>query len=189
MARRRTSDKFLSEIKMVCFTNAYTSHSASKSENMNTGILIMTSSNGNIFFALLAFCAGNSPVTGEFPPQRPVTRSFDVSFDLCLNQQLNKQWRPRWSKTTSRWLWRLSNALALLWLDLVYSYDVLLESYTGTSTGAIIILLRCKKNHSWEYRKILIKYNKTGPVCIYFTYIIYPYTIYHHPYPRVLKLF
>ena len=37
------------------------------------------------FFALLALCAGNSPVTGEFPSQRPVTRSFDVSFDLRLN--------------------------------------------------------------------------------------------------------
>ena len=31
-----------------------------------------------IFSALLAICAGNSPVTGEFPTQRPVTRSFDV---------------------------------------------------------------------------------------------------------------
>ena len=40
--------------------------------------LMMTSSNGNIS-ALLALCAGNSPVTGEFPPQRPVKRSFDVS--------------------------------------------------------------------------------------------------------------
>ena len=28
--------------------------------------------------ALLAICAGNSPVPGEFPSQRPVTRSFDV---------------------------------------------------------------------------------------------------------------
>ena len=36
------------------------------------------------FSALLALCAGNSPVTGEFPSQRPVTRSFDVFFDLCL---------------------------------------------------------------------------------------------------------
>ena len=36
------------------------------------------------FSALLAFCAGNSPVTGEFPLQRPVTRSFDVFFDLHL---------------------------------------------------------------------------------------------------------
>ena len=34
------------------------------------------------FFALLAICAGNSPVPGEFPTQRPVTRSFDVYFDL-----------------------------------------------------------------------------------------------------------
>ena len=30
------------------------------------------------FSALLAICAGNSPVPGEFPTQRPVTRSFDV---------------------------------------------------------------------------------------------------------------
>ena len=36
------------------------------------------------FYALLAFCAGNSPVTGEFPSQRPVTRSFDVFFHLRL---------------------------------------------------------------------------------------------------------
>ena len=30
------------------------------------------------FSALLALCAGNSPVTGEFSSQRPVTQSFDV---------------------------------------------------------------------------------------------------------------
>ena len=42
------------------------------------------------FSALLSLCAGNSPVTGEFPAQRPVTRSFDVFFDLRLNKQLNK---------------------------------------------------------------------------------------------------
>ena len=34
------------------------------------------------FSALLAICAGNSPVPGEFLAQRPVTRSFDVFFDL-----------------------------------------------------------------------------------------------------------
>ena len=53
-------------------------------------ILMMTSSNGNIS-ALLALCAGNSPVTGEFPVQRPVTRSFGVLFDLRLNKSLSKQ--------------------------------------------------------------------------------------------------
>ena len=36
------------------------------------------------FSTLLAICAGNSPVTGEFLAQRPVTRSFDVFFDLRL---------------------------------------------------------------------------------------------------------
>ena len=36
------------------------------------------------FSVLLAICAGNLPVPGEFPAQRPVTRSFDVFFDLRL---------------------------------------------------------------------------------------------------------
>ena len=40
------------------------------------------------FSALLVICAGTSPVTGEFPAQRPVTRSFDVFFDLCLDKWL-----------------------------------------------------------------------------------------------------
>ena len=39
------------------------------------------------FSALLAICAENSSVTGEFPAQRPVTRSFDVFFDLRLNER------------------------------------------------------------------------------------------------------
>ena len=42
--------------------------------------------------ALLAICAGNSPVPGKFPAQRPVTRSFDVFFDLLRrNKRLSKQ--------------------------------------------------------------------------------------------------
>ena len=52
---------------------------------------MMTSSNGRIFRVTGHF-AGNSPGTGEFPAQRPVTRSFDVFFDLRLNKRLNKQW-------------------------------------------------------------------------------------------------
>ena len=47
------------------------------------------------FPVLLDHCAGNSSVSGEFLPQRPVTRSFDVSFDLCLNKRFSKQSR-RW---------------------------------------------------------------------------------------------
>ena len=58
------------------------------------------------FSALLTICVGNPSVTGGFPSQRPVTRSFDVSFELCLNKWLSKQWRRRWFKTPSRLLWR-----------------------------------------------------------------------------------
>ena len=61
------------------------------------------------FFASLAICAGNSPVTGEFPSQRPVTRSFDVFFDLRLNKRLNKQWWGWWFETPTRSLWRHCN--------------------------------------------------------------------------------
>ena len=43
------------------------------------------------FSAFLAICAGNSPVTGEFPAHRPLMRSFDVFFDLRLNKRLSKQ--------------------------------------------------------------------------------------------------
>ena len=43
------------------------------------------------FSALLAICARNSHVTGEFPTQRPVTQSFDIFFDLRLNKRLSKQ--------------------------------------------------------------------------------------------------
>ena len=58
------------------------------------------------FSALLAICAGNSPVPGEFPTQRPVTRSFDIYFDLRPNERLSKQslgWR---FETLSPPLWR-----------------------------------------------------------------------------------
>ena len=61
------------------------------------------------FSALLALCAGNSPATGEFPSQRPVTRSFDVFFDLRLNKRLSKQSWGWWFETPSRLLWRHCN--------------------------------------------------------------------------------
>ena len=47
--------------------------------------IMMTSSNGNIFRFTGHLC-GESPASGEFPAQRPVTRSFD----LCLNKRLRK---------------------------------------------------------------------------------------------------
>ena len=42
------------------------------------------------FYALLALCEGNLPLIGEFPPLRPVTRSFDAFFDLRQIKGFNK---------------------------------------------------------------------------------------------------
>ena len=63
------------------------------------------------FSALLAICGGDSPVTGEFRAQSPVTRSLDVFFDLRLNERLSKQWWGWWFETSSRPLWRHFNVI------------------------------------------------------------------------------
>ena len=63
------------------------------------------------FSAILALCAGNSPVTGEFPAQRPVTRSFDVFYDLCLIKRFIKQRWGWWFETPMCPLWRHCNDL------------------------------------------------------------------------------
>ena len=63
------------------------------------------------FSALLALCAGKSPVSGEFPTQRPLTRSFDVFFYLRLIKRLSKHSRGWWFETLSRPLWRHCNVL------------------------------------------------------------------------------
>ena len=82
------------------------------------------------FSALLALCAGNSPVTGEFPTQRPVTWSFDVFFDLCLNKWLRKRLRHGWFETPSCSLWRHCNAVKFLseWICVIR--EIMLHAYT-----------------------------------------------------------
>ena len=76
------------------------------------------------FSALLAICAGNSPVPGEFPAQRPVTRSFDVFFDLRLNKRLNKQSWGWWFETLSFPLWRQYNEKSSSKLHSCSSVDI-----------------------------------------------------------------
>ena len=63
------------------------------------------------FSALLALCAGKSPLTGEFPAQRPVSRCFDVFFDLRLNKPLSKHSWGWWFETSSRSFWRHCNTV------------------------------------------------------------------------------
>ena len=63
----------------------------------------------------MVICAGNSPVTGEFPAQRPVTRSFDVFFALRQNKRLSKQSWGWWFETPSCPLGRHCNVVLTHW--------------------------------------------------------------------------
>ena len=91
--------------------------------------------NGNIFRVTGPLC-GEFTGHGEFPAQRPVTRSCDVFFDLRPTKRLNKQPWGWWFETPSWSLWRQCNdtashmlavdmwlmwawALSLLWHDAV----------------------------------------------------------------------
>ena len=62
------------------------------------------------FSALLALCAGNSPVTGEFPAQGQWRGALMFSL-ICtwIYKRLSKQSRSWWFETPSRPLWRHCN--------------------------------------------------------------------------------
>ena len=71
-------------------------------------------------FSILSASHSHGPshddvITGEFPAQRPVTRSFGVFFDLLLNKRLNKQSWGWWFETLRRPLWRHYNANFIYW--------------------------------------------------------------------------
>ena len=78
----RVFDK-LTTTKANTYSMGYIRHRHILSRNM------MTSSNGNIFRVTGHLC-GEFIGPGEFPSQRPVTRSFDVFFDLHPNKRLSK---------------------------------------------------------------------------------------------------
>ena len=61
------------------------------------------------FSALLVLSVRNSPVTGEFPSQRPLTRSYGVFFDLHLDKRLSWQSRRWWFDTPSRSLYDVTS--------------------------------------------------------------------------------
>ena len=93
------------------------------------------------FSALLAICVGKSPVPGEFPTPRPVTRCFDVFFDLRPDKRLSKQWWGWWFETLSRPLWRHCNITLqfcslcqlMVWQHILY--DVWGNARTGIAFG------------------------------------------------------
>ena len=98
------------------------------------------------FSALLALCAGKSPVTGEFPAPRPVTRSFDIFFDIRLNKRMSKQSWGWWFETPSGSLWRHCNELNY------YGRDC---SPMVRNSSSVMETKTCKIAKNWN----CIKYN------------------------------
>ena len=112
------------------------------------------------FSALLAVCAGNSPVPGEFPEQRPVTRSFDVFFNLHPNKRLSKQVWGRWFETLSCPLWRHRNvhvttpSCLMYWKRTRYSSMLhkLSWSYKSLIESILFIYPAGFQNPPWKFR-------------------------------------
>ena len=98
----------------------------------------MTSSSGNFFRV-------TGPLCGEFPAQRPVTRSFDVFFHLRLNKRLSKQWWGWWFETPSRSLWRHRNGSA------PFSAGHHQTQYTPCNTGMHVSSMRRDLNYLWNF--------------------------------------
>ena len=101
---------------------------------------MMTSSNGNIFRATGPFC-GNLPVTGQFPSQRPVTRSFEMFFDMRLNKRLSEQSRRWWFETPSSSLWRHCNEHNITTLETENLHDDKFVVTDGHALTSIVVAL------------------------------------------------
>ena len=115
---KRLDIEFMSPMCVVSNYDIFTIHifwkfdflSVDKQYKPESCMVMMTSSNGNIFRVTGPLC-GEFTGPGEFPTQRPVTRSFDVFFDLRLNKRLNKQPWGWWFETLSWPLWRHCNGI------------------------------------------------------------------------------
>ena len=121
-----------------------------------TWLIMMTSSNGNIFRVTGPLC-GEFTGPGEFPTQRPVTRSFDVYFDLRPNKRLSKQSWSWWFETLSWSLWRHHN-------DVYRSVILLKKNSMPKFALALVfdIVLQCQKQisialpiHYCNYMKVI----------------------------------
>ena len=138
------------------------------------------------FSALLALCTGNSPVTGEFPAQRPVRQSIDIFFDLHLNKPLSKQWWGRWFETPSWSLWRHCDApdwchllgdkdadhevclklnfwctLSFQWKwQILHNYDIYpLLQQVGMFSSGIICLIKFRLLFKQEFPRVLMTWS------------------------------
>ena len=104
--------------------------------------------------ALLAICAGNSPVTGEFPAQRPVMRSFDVFFDLCLNKQFKFLLNIPWCSMVA--------------LRSIYHNTLRSQTFSQSPCTTLVagIWLSVRPDCQWRLKPVDIFTNRVNSQCI-----------------------
>ena len=115
------------------------------------------------FSALLVLCEGNPPITGGFPSQRPVARSFDIFFDLRLNKRLSKQSRHRCFETPSPSSWRHCNAKGHQKThspSLKYKHCSLTSSFWSQSQGKFICVGGSGRFEGWFECRIFCWFRK-----------------------------
>ena len=137
------------------------------------------------FSELLAICAGNSPVTGEFPAQRPETLGFGVFFDLRLNKRLSKQSWGWWFEKPLPSLWRHSNDWLRRRLSL-YCYDNLGHISVKLNINRIRIfffIVVLSSIFSFESCRVVLIYRHFNPVipCITVETKCNPFFFIHAP--------
>ena len=108
--------------------------------NRENGYNMMTSSSGSIFRVTGHLC-GEFTGPGEFPTQRPVTRSFGVFSYLRLNKRLSKQSWDWWFDTPSRPLWRHRNGYYNDCVDLIVG-----KSATGNWSNVLKVIEKLSKS-------------------------------------------
>ena len=111
----------------------------------NCGLLMMTSSNGNILCVTGHLC-------GEFTGHRwiPLTKASDAElwffFDLRLNKQLSKHSWGWWFETLSRPLWRHCDVLKQLSCDIWYMSWFILYQLIILGKGTDIMMTSSNGN-------------------------------------------
>ena len=125
------------------------------------------------FCALQALCAGNSPVTGGFPSQKPVTRSFDIFFDLRQNIRLKKQPIPRWFETALRSLCRRSNVQIKVW-----EYQAVVQYFNSNFEQHLFFIeANGSQNCMWLHNQLHPFYRLGYTIYLIFWWVLMSYDV------------
>ena len=115
------------------------------------------------------FVRGIHRSPGEFPTQKPVTRSFDVYFDLRPNKRLSKQSWGWWFETPSRPSWRHRNVyfvnfshvvtiLSCVWMYFLCHWHQGLTMYVSQTA------------HNHPHHHLHNRFHLLHFICVYFTH-------------------